>query len=101
MNAKLTLLLLLSFASAAAEKPVLQSYSGGHRVEIQFPEPLVSSATVENGRESDNDELSDKDLGRDLFTISGGASLKPIAEWADQDRLRITFPVGTSCADEF
>ncbi len=101
MNAKLTLLLLLSFASVAAEKPVLQSYSGGHRVEIQFPEPLVSSATVENGRESENDEMSDKDLGRDLFTISGGSSLKPTAEWADQDRLRITFPVGTSCADEF
>ena len=87
--------------TAAAGWPELRPDTYRQQVEFKYPEPLVSQTTVQNGWKHKDTRLSDKDLGRDFFTITGDEQHKPIPVWSDQDTLDISFPVGTSCATEY
>ena len=89
------------FPAHSAEWPKLRPDRYEQVVEFKFPEPLVSQTAVHNGYYDDTSGLSDEDLGRDIFTITGDAQFKPTGVWRDQDTLRISFPVGTSCATEY
>lgn len=59
---------------------------------IYFPEPVVSHAVATAA-----DEAPPQDRGVTLFRIEGDARYTPRADWADQNRLELKFPVGTSC----
>ncbi|MBQ5666435.1 MAG: hypothetical protein IIV41_11320 [Akkermansia sp.] len=87
--------------TAAAGWPELRPDTYRQQVEFKYPEPLVSQTTVQNGWKHKDTRLSDKDLGRDFFTITGDEQHKPIPVWSDQDTLDISFSVGTSCATEY
>lgn len=67
-------------------------------VTIKFSEPVVSTTTVQNSR---NTQLKDSDRGLDLFTITGDPAHRPEANWADQDRLVITYPLGSDSRTEY
>lgn len=86
---------------AEDEVPWVSSSIYHNRVELNYPQPLVSLTVVGNGSAGDDRAMSEKDLGRDLFTITGSDAHQPITRWSDQDELSITFPEGTSCATEY
>ena len=79
----------------------MRTNSYNQSVEFKYPEPLVSLTTVRNAPRSEYEKMTDKDLGRDILTITGDEKFKPIVTWVDQDRVRISFPEGTSCATEY
>ncbi len=58
---------------------------------VLFPEPVVSRSVAQA-----DDDASPEDRGVNLFRIEGDARYVPQAEWDDQDRLKLHFPVGTS-----
>ena len=58
---------------------------------VLFPEPVVSRSVAQA-----DDDASPEDRGVNLFRIEGDARYVPQAEWEDQDRLKLHFPVGTS-----
>lgn len=91
-----------AFPGSSAEQNQVEQYSSesNQTVTICFPEPLVSYTAVENGQ-SPVADLSDKDKGLDLFTISGDDAHKPVVRWNDQDRLTIQFAPGTSCTTRY
>ena len=101
MNMKRFVICLGVLGTAAAGWPELRPDTYRQQVEFKYPEPLVSQTTVQNGWKHEDTRLSDKDLGRDFFTITGDDQHKPIPVWSDQDTLDISFPVGTSCATEY
>lgn len=101
------LLILLGFAACslgASEQPECprvydDTYAREHR--LYFSEPLVSYTVVGNGSSADKSALTEEDLGRHLFTITGDDKHKPITRWMDQNRLEIRYPKGTSCQTEY
>ena len=98
----LAFIALLPSVQAAEEAEPFVWYSPiNQELTVEFSEPLVSLTTVHNGRLADESSLSARDMGRDLFAITGDEKHKPIAHWSDQDELSIRFPVGTSCATEY
>ncbi|MBE6415246.1 MAG: hypothetical protein E7032_01775 [Akkermansiaceae bacterium] len=84
-----------------AEVPRVSAGVYDQRIDLKYPQPLVSWTVVGNGRGNDGYDYSDEDLGRHLFSISGDDAHKPITRWTDQDELVINFPKGTSCATEY
>lgn len=78
-----------------AEADGVQPYNGDALL-LRFDEPVVPQSAC---RMSDTASAADKKA--DIFTLSGDADHLPVAEWRDQNRLKITFPKGSSCATEY
>lgn len=64
-------------------------------VTIRFPEPVVQASMVQNIYEES------ASTGADLFRITGDSRHVPQTQWIDQDRLKISFPAGSSCKTQY
>ncbi len=96
LNKLLTPLCMLLYAIPVYGQIEATGDTNTQSVYISLPEPVVSRTIV---------EASDKDTaearGLHLFSISGDAAHPPIADWRDQDKLEIKFPVGTDYNTEY
>ncbi len=70
----------------------IQTYNSEALV-LRFDEPVVPRSACRMP-----DTASSADQKTNIFTLSGDADHLPVAEWWDQNRLKITFPKGSSCA---
>lgn len=64
-------------------------------VTICFPEPVVQASAVQDTFDEPASAASD------LFRITGDSRHVPLTQWVDQDRLRISFPAGSSCKTQY
>lgn len=67
-------------------------------INITFSEPVVSATTVAN---QFNEQLSPKDRGLELFTITGDKEYPPATRWVAQDCLRIVPATGSTVQVEY
>ncbi|MBR4108504.1 MAG: hypothetical protein IKK45_07465 [Akkermansia sp.] len=67
-------------------------------INITFSEPVVSATTVAN---QFNEQLSPKERGLELFTITGDKDYPPDARWVAQDCLRIVPATGSTVQVEY
>ena len=64
-------------------------------VTIRFPEPVVQASMVQDPFDEPVPAASA------LFRITGDSRHMPQTQWIDQDRLKISFPAGSSCKTQY
>lgn len=73
----------------------IDSNQSQQTVTIRFPEPVVQASTVQDPFDEPVPAASE------LFRITGDSRHMPQTQWIDQDRLKISFPAGSSCKTQY